>query len=268
MNTIFITNKVDISLHAESSGVNVIMVDLEILGKKERQKNVNTFITDHRLMDLKKIRKSLKKAKLLVRINPINKNSQQEIEEVLNYEPDLIMLPMFTSVKEVDLFLKLVNGRAKTVLLFETAASLCRVNQIIKLKGIDLAYIGLNDLSLEFKLSFLFELLSGGIIEYLAKIFKSKKIKFGFGGLSRLDEGLLNSRLVLSEHVRLGSEYVILSRSFHDESKSLNDLKNKLDLKSEIKKVKSTFNFFKNSDKTILLDNKIKLNSEIDNIIK
>ena len=53
LNTIFITNKVDVSLHAESSGVNVIMVDLEILGKKERQKNVNTFITDHKLTDLK-----------------------------------------------------------------------------------------------------------------------------------------------------------------------------------------------------------------------
>ena len=38
---------------------------------------------------------------------------------------------------------------------------------------------------------------------------------FGFGGIARLGEGLLPGRDVLAEHLRLGSQAVILSRTFH-----------------------------------------------------
>ena len=51
MNTIFITNKVDVSLHAESSGVNIIMVDLEILGKKEYN-NYSKYIISQRIISV------------------------------------------------------------------------------------------------------------------------------------------------------------------------------------------------------------------------
>jgi hypothetical protein len=40
-------------------------------------------------------------------------------------------------------------------------------------------------------------------------------LRFGFGGIARLDEGLLPGRDVLAEHLRLGSRAVILSRTFH-----------------------------------------------------
>ena len=53
MNTILITNKVEIAKHAQFSGVKIIMIDLETIGKKERQNNVDTFISDHKLSDLK-----------------------------------------------------------------------------------------------------------------------------------------------------------------------------------------------------------------------
>ena len=41
--------------------------------------------------------------------------------------------------------------------------------------------------------------------------------RFGFGGIARLDEGLLPGRVVLGEHLRLGSGSVILSRTFNRE---------------------------------------------------
>ena len=176
MNTILITNKVEIAKHAQFSGVKIIMIDLETIGKKERQNNVDTFISDHKLSDLKGIRDCLIDSKMLVRINPINKNSKKEIDSILKYSPDYIMLPMFKTVDEVKFFLKCINGRSRAVLLFETIGSLCNVDDILNCKGIDLAYIGLNDLSLELKMDFLFEILSGGIVDYFSKKFKKIKL--------------------------------------------------------------------------------------------
>ncbi len=267
MNTILITNKVEIAKHAQSSGVKIIMIDLETIGKKERQNNVDTFISDHKLSDLKGIRECLKDSRMLVRINPINKNSKKEIDSILKYRPDYIMLPMFKKVDEVKFFLKCINGRSRSVLLFETIGSLCNVDDILSCKGIDLAYIGLNDLSLELKMDFLFEVLSGGIVDYFSKKFKKNKIKFGFGGISRIDTGILDSKLILSEHVRVGSQFVILSRSFHDKSKSLSDIKNKLNLKLEINKIKDLYKIYCNSDFSLLDENKLKLVSKVNKII-
>jgi hypothetical protein len=43
-------------------------------------------------------------------------------------------------------------------------------------------------------------------------------LRFGFGGIARIEEGLLPGRDVLAEHLRLGSGAVILSRTFHRDS--------------------------------------------------
>ncbi len=268
MKTILITNQVEIASYAQSSGIDIIMVDLEILGKRERQNNLDTFITDHKLSDLQVIRECLTESKMLVRINPINKNSKKEIDSVIEHKPDYIMLPMFNLPSEVDYFLKCVNGRSKTILLFETVGSVCNVEDILSINGLDLAYVGLNDLSLELKLDFLFELLSGGVVEYLSKKFKEHNINFGFGGISRIDSGTLDPKLILSEHVRIGSQYVILSRSFHNNSKNLFELKDKIDLKSEIKKIKDLYRQYSDSSSSSLEKNKFQLVSEVNRIIK
>ena len=39
MNKIFITNNPDIAMHSIESGVDIIMVDLETIGKKKDKKN-------------------------------------------------------------------------------------------------------------------------------------------------------------------------------------------------------------------------------------
>jgi len=61
----------------------------------------------------------------------------------------------------------------------------------------------------------MFEPLAQGILDRLAVRVQSQGLRFGFGGIARLDEGLLPGRWVLAEHVRMGSEAVILSRTFH-----------------------------------------------------
>ncbi len=81
------------------------------------------------------------------------------------------MLPMFKTVDEVAIFIKLVGDRAQKYLLLETPQALVRVDDILVLDGIDAVHIGLNDLSIAMGFDFLYEPLIGGIIEYLAKKF-------------------------------------------------------------------------------------------------
>jgi len=51
----------------------------------------------------------------------------------------------------------------------------------------------------------------------VARAARAQGLGFGFGGIARMDEGLLAGRDVLGEHLRLGSGSVILSRTFHRE---------------------------------------------------
>ena len=68
----YITNKPDIAIIAEQAGVDRIFIDMEYIGKADRQGGMNTVQNHHTVEDVKKIKKVLKKAKLLVRVNPIH----------------------------------------------------------------------------------------------------------------------------------------------------------------------------------------------------
>lgn len=212
----YITNDEKEAQLYQNAGVERIFVDLEKNGKEERQPG-DTVKSDHTMEDVRKIRKSISTSKLLVRINPIFSGTEKEIEELISIGADYIMLPFFKTVEEVSLFIKFVNGRAKTVLLLETPEAVLIIDEILSLSGIDEIHIGLNDLSLGYHKKFMFELLSDGTVEYLAKKIKNKMIPFGFGGISRLGGGLLPAEKILLEHIRLGSQRVILSRNFSSE---------------------------------------------------
>ena len=80
----------------------------------------------------------------------------------------------------------------------------------------------------------MFELLPSSLIEFIVSKFKNKGIPFGIGGISRIGEGTLDSQLILSEHVRLGSTKVIISRSFTNRAESLDELNRNIDYKKEI----------------------------------
>ena len=51
----YITNNPEIALIAEKNGVNRIFVDLETLGKEERQKNMNSVKSHHTVDDVKAV---------------------------------------------------------------------------------------------------------------------------------------------------------------------------------------------------------------------
>lgn len=210
----YITNRPDVALVAEKYGVNRIWIDLETLGKAERQKGMNTVKSRHTIEDIRRIRPLLTKSEMLVRVNPWNDNSVQEINDTISAGADIIMLPMWKSVKEVINFIDAVNGRCKTTLLLETKEAVKCLDEVLKNGGMDEIHIGLNDLHISYGMTFMFELLADGIVERLTDKIKEKGLPYGFGGIARLGEGDLPAERVITEHYRLGSTRAILSRSF------------------------------------------------------
>lgn len=221
----YITNNPDVAQIAESAGVDRIFVDMEYIGKQERQGGMDTVQSHHTIEDIKRIREVIRKADLLARVNPIHNafaeysSSEREINEVIEAGADIIMLPYFKTCEEVDRFLKIVDKRIKTQLLLETPEAVQVVDDILKLEGIDEIHIGLNDLSLGYRKKFMFELLTDGTVEKLCFKFKMSGIPYGFGGIASLGQGMLPAEYIIKEHYRLGSSCVILSRSFCDTSK-------------------------------------------------
>ena len=210
----YITNNPEVALIAEKYGVDRIWIDLETLGKEERQKDMDTVKSEHTIEDIKKIKPLLSKSEMLVRVNPWNENSIEEINGVVNAGADIIMLPMWKNVNDVEKFLKCVNGRTRTTLLLETKEAVECIDEVLKMGGIDEIHIGLNDLHLSYGMSFMFELLADDTVDMLCDKFKEKGIPYGFGGIAKLGAGLLPSEDVIMEHYRVGSTRAILSRSF------------------------------------------------------
>lgn len=216
----YITNKPAVAKIAEEVGIDWIFIDMEFIGKDSRQGGLDTVQNHHTVEDVKIIRKAVTKSKVLVRVNPIHEalsdypSSKEEIDAVIEAGADIVMLPFYKTVKEVRQFIQYVGGRAKTCLLLETAEAAILLDETLKVPGIDMIHIGLNDLHLELGMKFMFQLLSDGVVEQLGNKIKAAGIPFGFGGIARLDSGMLPGADVLKEHVRLGSSMVIVSRSF------------------------------------------------------
>ena len=214
----YITNRPDVALVAEKYGVDRIWIDLETIGKEERQRNMNTVKSHHTVEDAAAIKPLLTRAELMVRVNPWYEGSKEEIDAVVAAGADIIMLPYWKTPEEVDNFLNAVNGRCKTTLLLETKEAVDCVDEILKRK-FDEIHIGLNDLSLSYGMTFMFELLADGTVEMLCRKFKQAGIPYGFGGIAKLGDGLLPAEKIIMEHYRLGSTRAILSRTFCDQAK-------------------------------------------------
>lgn len=210
----YITNDTEIARLAEKSGVDWIFIDLELMGKEERQGHLDTVISRHSMEDVGKIKEVLSSSDLLVRVNPIYEDSKAEIDQVIEGGADIVMLPFFKTREEVQDFVDYVHGRAKTMLLLETPEAVEAIDDILEVQGLDYIHIGLNDLHLGYEMKFMFELLADDTVEALCKKIGAAGIPYGFGGIAQLGQGDLPAEHVIGEHYRLGSSMAILSRTF------------------------------------------------------
>jgi len=220
----YMTNNPNIGKIIEKSGIDRVWIDLEVIGKAERQANVDTVKSNHKIEDIGKMKRALKQSEVIVRVNPIHEKSAVEIDQVISQGADIVMLPYFKTVRECEMFLDMVNGRARTCLLIETKEAEALADKIGALEGADEIHIGLNDLYLSHGKKFLYEMIAYGNVERLAAVLRKTDKTWGFGGFGKLYTGKLPARYILDEHYRVGSQVSILGRSFCD-LRTITDLK-------------------------------------------
>ena len=262
-----INNKPDIAEYVLQKGVNRIFLDLERIGKFERQGHLNTWKTSHKEEDIGQLKKIVPKGKLMVRLNKLNENSKTEINNAIRGGADWLILPMIKSIDDIEKFCSYVSLRVPVIPLIETKESIKLLPKIIKIEGIKEIYIGLNDLSLSLGSKFLFEPLANNILENASELLNYHKIPWGFGGIARYGEGLLPAEKILGEHVRLGSSRLILSRTFVRNLQNLSDIKESMDFSSEINKLKETINYWSSQSNQEIKNNRECVKSIINTII-
>ena len=206
---------------ADAAGVDRIGVDVERLTKLERQGHVpGARISDHQLSDLAALRSGIGRAALFARLNSIHAQSGDEVGAAIAAGASVLMLPFFKGPAEVAQFVRLVDGRARVVLLLETMAAVVRLHDVLDVDGIGEVMVGLNDLRLSSGVDNPFETVVSDMMPVVARQVLERGCAFGFGGLPRVgDETLpVPPDLVIAQHARLGSTSAWLSRSFfgHD----------------------------------------------------
>lgn len=209
------TNDVEVAGWADAGGVDRIGIDLESVGKRERQGGLGTWISPYTIADLDRICPAVRHAELFVRLNPLHPGSREEVDAVLAREVGVIMLPNFTGADDVAAFLEIVAGRARVVPLVERLAAVDSIADLAAL-GVAEIHVGLNDLSLDMGLANRLAVLATPVMEDVASAARRAGLRLGVGGLGRAGDATLPvpSDLVYAQQARLGSTGALIARSF------------------------------------------------------
>ncbi|MFP6678394.1 MAG: aldolase/citrate lyase family protein [Pirellulaceae bacterium] len=234
MKYFFITDDREVAAFIDQFGVSFAFIDLEVLGKQERQGGHDTVMSQHDRESIPLVRQALKTARTLVRINPLNAGTANEVDFCIDAGAELLMLPMFRSALELEQVIRFVGGRVPIIPLVETAGAVQDLQRIVRLEGIEQLHFGLNDLRLDLGLSFLFESVANGLIDKVAETCHQASMPFGVGGVARVVGGLIPGKMVLGEYLRVGAIATILSRDFHHRARNLVDLQAKVDFPDEM----------------------------------
>jgi len=268
MDFLMIVDDPQIAHYVSQHGVTRLFVDLEYMGKNERQKNPKSWKSTQTAKDVSKIRAAAPEAHVLVRVNPLHDGSKAEIDDVIARGADSVMLPMFHTVAELSRFFDLLNGRVEALPLVETNSALQAIPQMLEALPITGLHIGLNDLHLDLGHKFMFQPLAEGLLDTPCMALKQGHIPFGIGGLARACEGIVSPDFLLGEHVRLGSSAAILSQTFHRGAKTLAELQENMDFTAEIAKLNKIYDTFSKASASELKDNRKHLVNRINDVVQ
>jgi len=230
-NYIAITNNVEHALVLDNCGIQQIMVDTEILGKAIRQSALNAVINTHQINDVTKLKNSGIKAKIICRINGFHESINQEIDQAIDAGADILMFPMIQNIDNFKFMVEQVNNRVAILPLIETPYSIFKLNDIINIARPSQVHFGLNDLHLSLGMKNLFEVLLSHAFASAVE-FATKKVELiGIGGVGDPSVSQkINPSLLMNEYKLLGSNSVILSRSFFTEGYDPNRIVGSLSL--------------------------------------
>ncbi len=203
---------------ADEAGVDRIGIDIERLGKHQRQgARPELRFSDHELDDLTTLKKHVRRAEIFVRLNPLHEGSRAEIERALELGAQVVMLPYFSAPDDARCFAEMIGGRAKPVLLIETAAAAARIREIAAVPGVAEIMVGLNDLHMSLGMAHPFEVLASDAIAAIAGHVRAAGLRFGFGGVARAGDRMLPvpPDLIYPQYPLLGATAAWLARSFY-----------------------------------------------------
>lgn len=201
---------------ADAAGVDRVGLDLERIGKGDRQPATDFWHSDHDESQLPAVAGALRHAQLFVRCNPLHPGWSAEIERLLAAQAEVIMLPAFRSADDVRQALEVIAGRALLVPLLELPQALGEVERILERPGLVEVHFGLNDLALAWGLGNRFEALLRPELERACAALRAAGLRFGIGGVGRLDDRSLPipSEPIYARYVALGATSTLLARSF------------------------------------------------------
>ncbi|MEM8786987.1 MAG: aldolase/citrate lyase family protein [Pseudomonadota bacterium] len=254
--TMMITADPGIAAHAVGAGLDMLFVDLERDGKAARQGHLDTWKSPHVMADVARLRAAVPDARLMARLNPWSDRSAEEVAAALDAGADALMLPMFRSAEPVLRLRDAMGARAALIPLAETAGALAALPQILQDAVPEQVHIGLNDLALDMGAKFLFQPLADGSLERPCAALRAAGVPFGIGGVARLGAGAVPAELVLGEHARLGSNWVILSRAFHDRADTLATLRNGIDFGAELAALRRCYAAWRRASRPALEKNR------------
>ncbi len=244
LSLLMIVEDPEIAAFVAKQGVDRLFVDLEIMGKAERQGHLDTVQSAQTVDTVARIRAGAPDDHIVVRINPLHDGSKTEIDAALARGADSIMLPMFHDRDTLARFFDLLADRAEALPLFETVGAVKALPKMIGDLPLTSLHVGLNDLHLERGDPMMFVPLAEGLLDEPAAALCEAGIAFGIGGVARAGEGKVPPEFLLGEHVRLGSTAAILSRSFHRRAPSLDALRVDMDFPEEIGKLRRIYQRF------------------------
>lgn len=195
-------------------GADIVMIDCEVIGKSQRQP-AGAWISHHSVNDVPPVISRIGAEHLLVRVDGPAHRSKDQIALLLERGAKKFMLPYFSDRVDVDMCLDEIGGNGALELLVETRAAAENLDAILAEGGVDSVHVGLNDLSLDLGLCSMFAALYCQELESIAEVCTSRGVAFGIGGIARLGDSLKpEPELILYRHAELGSEAVILNRTF------------------------------------------------------
>lgn len=233
---------------ADKAGVDRVGVDLERLGKENRQAGLGTWISQHDEDLLADIGQILTRASLFARSNPLNAQSPAEIDRLINIGVKVIMLPMFRSAEDVREFVRIVGGRAKVIPLLEHLDAVSTLDELVAMDEIDEIHIGINDLSLSLGLPNRFSVLTTNLIQHISDLVLKAGKRLSCGHVGRaMDESLpIPSDLVYAQYVRLGARGTLISKAF------LFPGMTEIEFNVEIHRLRRRMNFWANCDPRVM----------------
>jgi hypothetical protein len=196
---------------AIDAGVAGLVVDWETKGKRARQLGADTEVNEDGPDDLERLA-GLGAEHLMCRVDSPGSETTAQVERALACGATDLLLPMVRHPSEVERFLDTIDGRARAGILVETVEAVDCVKELARFP-LTWVYLGLNDLAISRRSSFLFEPLIDGTAERVRSAFVEPA--FGLAGVTSLRAGApIPCALLVAEMARLDLGFSFLRRSF------------------------------------------------------